>query len=115
MPDLTREQAAAIHFYTQESQLYKQLNATLRGKGEARKAKLRPFMAYHKLFMTALHQVRRSCTWPCWRSRLRTALLSPVQALAASAEGRRCAITRTPPRDRCPRCAARCGAASWAT
>ena len=64
MPGLTREQAAAIHFYTQESQLYKQLNATLRGKGEARKAKLRPFMAYHKLFMTALHQVRRICVLP---------------------------------------------------
>ena len=101
MPGLTREQAAAIHFYTQESQLYKQLNATLRGKGEARKAKLRPFMAYHKLFMTALHQVRRICARPSWRSRL-------AQALAASAEGRRCAITRTPPRGRCPRCAVSC-------
>jgi hypothetical protein len=51
---LTRDEAAAIHLYTQESPLYKTLNAYLRDRD---RRKLKPLMPFLKLLLTALHKL----------------------------------------------------------
>ena len=51
---LTREQAFAVHIYTQDSWFYKEVNRTLRLR---ERESLKPFFSYLKLFLTGLHRL----------------------------------------------------------
>jgi hypothetical protein len=53
---LTVEEIGAIHLYTQETTLYRTLNAALRDKDRER---LKPFFAFLKLLLTALYKLPR--------------------------------------------------------
>ena len=53
---LTAEQIGAIHMYTQETPFYGALNGALRDKDRER---LKPFFAYLKLLLSALHKLPR--------------------------------------------------------
>src|SRR5262249_44783219 len=48
---LSAHEVAAVHLYTMQSALYRQLNASLR---HADRSKARPYFAYLKLFLSAL-------------------------------------------------------------
>merc|ERR1719353_740770 len=51
---MTNDQAAAIMLYTQDTCLYRRLNAALRSHGTRR---LEPFLPYMKLLLSALYQL----------------------------------------------------------
>ncbi|CAF4183584.1 unnamed protein product [Didymodactylos carnosus] len=57
---LTRDESAAIHLYTIESDLYPTLNHALRA---ANRRKLLPWFPYLKLFFTALSKIPPSIVW----------------------------------------------------
>ena len=57
---LTRDMAAAVHAYTQESPFYLKLNLNLRSRA---RGELKPFFPYLKLFLAALNQLKpEKCT-----------------------------------------------------
>ena len=51
---LTREEAFAVHVYTQDSWFYKEVNRRLRLR---ERQSLKPFFPYLKLFLTGLHRL----------------------------------------------------------
>jgi len=83
---LTLEEIAAIHSYTQESQLYVQLNARLRNFGRDctlhSRTLLAPLLRYLKLLLTALYKLKLSPSTTVWRG-----IKLPLETLGGCAEG----------------------------